>query len=139
MNESYHKIKSYIDAVPEFKIAFVFAQHKGKHFHGTYHCMEDDCLQTIALACLESTDVRSLNRRLSHHLYYLFAKTRGIYTPTLPRKRQQYWRTKPQLEQRCDECGEDKQEYMRKGFIAGKKICGACYMRHKREDRRQNR
>lgn len=139
MNESYTTIKRYVEVVPKFKIAFVFAQHKGRHFHGTYHTMRDDCLQTIALACLESSDERSLNNRLSHHLYYLYTKTRSVYTPPQRRIRNPNWRTKPTTAQHCDECNEDKQEYMRKGFVEGKQICGACYMRHKREDRRRNK
>lgn len=139
MTESYHKIKRYIDAIPQFGLAFVFASYKGMYFHGTYHTMQDDCLQTIALACLESSDERSLNNRLSHHLYYLYTRTRSFYAPIPRRIRKPNWRTKPATMQHCDECGQDKQQYMRKGFIEGKQICGACYMRYKREDRRRNR
>jgi hypothetical protein len=139
MNQSYYKIKKYIEAIPMFKIAIVFAKHKGDHFYETYYTMQDDCLQTIALACLESGNERSLNRNLSRHLYYLYSRTRHVYPQRVIRERRRYWRTKPQEKQRCYNCGVQKLEYMRKHFIEGKKLCGACYMRIRREDKRRNR
>lgn len=143
MNANYMRIREYESVLPNFTLAFVYAKRKGHLFKETYYKEPEDTLQTIALSYVESGgDIKKINNYISKNLYYLHKYmmpiSRQLYRASIKEKRTKKYHCKPKEESTCDLCGKTKLEYMRKGFVPGKTICGACYMRLRREDKRRN-
>ena len=133
---NYTKIKHYCNVIPDYALAFDWAKRK-EHFHDVYHQNIDDVLQEIAIACLIAEgDLKKLNNLLGRRIYYIWKWTKLI--DKMPGKRAKKYNCKPRKPFFCDICGKEKLEYPRKSFLKDKKICGACYMQIKREDKKRN-
>lgn len=135
---NYAKIGQYAKALPGFLLAFTWAKER-KKWNWLYPKHDDDVLQEIAVAVIESNgDLGLLNKFLTRRLYLLakYVLPDNISRPTQAGLKLK--RSKPKTAV-CEVCLEIRTSYFYVSIVPGKMVCARCYKKIKYEDERRNR
>lgn len=135
---NYAKIGQYAKALPGFLLAFTWAKER-KKWSWLYPKYDDDVLQEIAVAVIESNgDLRTLNRLLTRRLYFLakYVLPDNISRPSQVGLKKKPSKTKTAV---CEVCYEIRTGYFYVSLVPGKMVCARCYKKIKYEDERRNR
>jgi len=131
----YYRIQKYKKIIPNFALYFTWSKLHAE-FNYLYPIFWDDLFQTIALCAIEYKTDRAISNALGRELYYL---ARHVYNMPLLKSNQKNTNRNIAPFCKCDECGREKNQYLRKSLIPGKRICGKCYQKTKRDNKRRNK
>lgn len=131
----YYRIKKYNQAIPDFALYFTWAKLHPE-FNYLYPIFWDDLFQTIALCAIEHKTERAISNAIGRELYHL---ARHVYNMPLLKSKQRNTNKNSPPFCKCENCGKEKNQYLRKSVIPGKRICGACSRKIYHENKRRRK
>jgi hypothetical protein len=137
MNSTWYKIKEYKETFPNFLLYFNWAKHNS-FFWSVYKDNKEDVWQEIALACVVGQTEKEINKLINRSVFKLWsAMVKDYIIPSPPRTKK--YKCKPKQITKCDRCGRERFEYLRKSVLPNMKICAKCARQIWREDKKRNK
>lgn len=134
MLNNYNKIAEYTKVFPDFPFYFKYSKIKQNEYQFIYPKYAKDFFQIIALCILEYKKQKEIQKAIYREMYKFVRHVIGIPLEKKKKTEKKYISNPPIS--KCDLCYKEKKEYLRSSLIPEKKICGACYMKIKRENRK---
>lgn len=130
---NYNKIKRYTEIFPDFPFYFKYSKFKQNEFQFIYPKYAEDFFQIIAICILQYKTQKEIQRAISRGMYHFIRHVIGL--PLRKKENKKKYISNPPIS-KCDLCGKEKKQYLRKSVIPRKCICDACNMKIKRENKR---